>query len=114
MWSRTRSAAEENRNCCRAIPAACMPSASSRQATGDRPKAARKPHLLSDMPCENSCGLFLGDESTFMAVDDSTSEQATKIMGHVKLHIPGPVEGSEKTFRAFCSPMIGHRVEDFK
>ena len=30
-------------------------------------------------------------------------------MGHVKLHIPGPVEVSEKTFKAFCSPMIGHR-----
>jgi len=35
-------------------------------------------------------------------------------MGHVKLHIPGPVEVSEKTFRAFCSPMIGHRSPAFK
>lgn len=35
-------------------------------------------------------------------------------MGHVKLHIPGPVEVSEKTFRAFCSPMIGHRGQEFK
>lgn len=35
-------------------------------------------------------------------------------MGHVKLHIPGPVEVSEKTFRAFCSPMIGHRSQGFK
>lgn len=35
-------------------------------------------------------------------------------MGHVKLHIPGPVEISEKTFRAFCSPMIGHRSQSFK
>lgn len=35
-------------------------------------------------------------------------------MGHVKLHIPGPVEVSEKTFRAFCSPMIGHRGQGFK
>jgi len=34
--------------------------------------------------------------------------------GHVKLHIPGPVEVSEKTFRAFCSPMIGHRGQGFK
>jgi aspartate aminotransferase-like enzyme len=33
---------------------------------------------------------------------------------HVKLFIPGPVEVSEKTFRAFCSPMIGHRSGDFK
>jgi len=35
-------------------------------------------------------------------------------MGHVKLHIPGPVEVSEKTFRAFCSPTIGHRGQGFK
>src|SRR6266516_7853679 len=35
-------------------------------------------------------------------------------MAHVKLHIPGPVEVSEKTFRAFCSPMIGHRGQVFK
>src|SRR3989441_5110639 len=35
-------------------------------------------------------------------------------MGHVKLHIPGPVEVGEKTFRAFCSPMIGHRGQGFK
>jgi aspartate aminotransferase-like enzyme len=35
-------------------------------------------------------------------------------MTHVKLHIPGPVEVSEKTFRAFASPMIGHRGQAFK
>jgi aspartate aminotransferase-like enzyme len=35
-------------------------------------------------------------------------------MAHVKLHIPGPVEVSEKTFRAFCRPMIGHRGQGFK
>jgi aspartate aminotransferase-like enzyme len=35
-------------------------------------------------------------------------------MGHVKLHIPGPVEVSEQTFRAFCTPMIGHRGQGFK
>src|SRR5438093_1546379 len=35
-------------------------------------------------------------------------------MGHVKLHIPGPVEVSEKTFRAFSAPMIGHRGQGFK
>jgi len=35
-------------------------------------------------------------------------------MPHLKLHIPGPVEVSEKTFRAFCSPMIGHRGQGFK
>ncbi len=35
-------------------------------------------------------------------------------MAHVKLHIPGPVEVSEKTYRALCSPMIGHRGQGFK
>ena len=35
-------------------------------------------------------------------------------MGHVKLHIPGPVEVSPKTFRAFSTPMIGHRSQAFK
>lgn len=35
-------------------------------------------------------------------------------MAHIKLHIPGPVEVSEKTFRAFCTPMIGHRGQGFK
>jgi aspartate aminotransferase-like enzyme len=35
-------------------------------------------------------------------------------MGHVKLHIPGPVEVSEKTFQALGSPMIGHRGQGFK
>ncbi len=36
------------------------------------------------------------------------------ITEHTKLFIPGPVEISEKTFRAFCTPMIGHRSADFK
>ena len=31
-----------------------------------------------------------------------------------KLFIPGPVQVSEKTFAAFCRPMIGHRSNDFK
>ena len=35
-------------------------------------------------------------------------------MAHVKLHIPGPVEVSEKTFQAFRTPMIGHRSQAFK
>src|SRR5437899_11347060 len=35
-------------------------------------------------------------------------------MAHVKWHIPGPVEVSQKSFRAFCSPMIGHRGQGFK
>jgi aspartate aminotransferase-like enzyme len=35
-------------------------------------------------------------------------------MGHVKLHIPGPVEVSAKTYQALCAPMIGHRGQGFK
>ena len=35
-------------------------------------------------------------------------------MAHVKLHIPGPVEVSEKTLNAFRKPMIGHRGQGFK
>jgi aspartate aminotransferase-like enzyme len=35
-------------------------------------------------------------------------------MAHVKLHIPGPVEVSEKTLQAFRSPMVGHRGQGFK
>jgi len=31
-----------------------------------------------------------------------------------KLFIPGPVQVSEKTFAAFCKPMMGHRSNDFK
>lgn len=33
---------------------------------------------------------------------------------HIKLFIPGPIEVSEKTYRAMCSPMIGHRSGEFK
>ena len=39
---------------------------------------------------------------------------ARRFMGHIKLHIPGPVEVGEKTLRAFRSPMIGHRGQGFK
>src|SRR5580700_6404793 len=35
-------------------------------------------------------------------------------MPPVKLFIPGPVQVSEKTFKALCSPMIGHRGQGFK
>jgi aspartate aminotransferase-like enzyme len=38
----------------------------------------------------------------------------TIFMEHVKLHIPGPVEISEKSLRAFASPVIGHRGQGFK
>lgn len=33
---------------------------------------------------------------------------------HVHLYIPGPVEVSEHTWRAFCTPMIGHRGAGFQ
>src|SRR3954468_19603582 len=33
---------------------------------------------------------------------------------HDKLFITGPVEVSEKTWTAFCRPMIGHRSEAFR
>jgi aspartate aminotransferase-like enzyme len=33
---------------------------------------------------------------------------------HVKLHIPGPIEVSEDTFRAMMQPMIGHRGAGFQ
>jgi aspartate aminotransferase-like enzyme len=33
---------------------------------------------------------------------------------HVRLYIPGPVEVSESTWRAFCTPMIGHRGTGFQ
>ncbi len=33
---------------------------------------------------------------------------------HIKLFIPGPIEVSEKTFRAFCTPMVGHRGASFQ
>jgi aspartate aminotransferase-like enzyme len=41
-------------------------------------------------------------------------ESSRARMTHVKLHIPGPVEVSDKTFRAFRSPMIGHRGQAYK
>ena len=35
-------------------------------------------------------------------------------MDHIKLFIPGPVEVSEKTMRAFSRPMMGHRSKGFQ
>jgi aspartate aminotransferase-like enzyme len=35
-------------------------------------------------------------------------------MTHIKLFIPGPVEVSEKTMRAFSRPMVGHRSKEFQ
>jgi aspartate aminotransferase-like enzyme len=49
-----------------------------------------------------------------LAFSPAVVKEFTHFMGHVKLHIPGPVEVSEKTFRAFCTPMIGHRGQGFK
>jgi len=58
------------------------------------------------LPCAKACEKF--HELNFTEVFQKP------FMPHVKLHIPGPVEVSEKTFRAFCSPMIGHRGQGFK
>ena len=49
-----------------------------------------------------------------LAFSAALVKESPHFMGHVKLHIPGPVEVSEKTFRAFCTPMIGHRGQGFK
>ena len=35
-------------------------------------------------------------------------------MNYPKLFIPGPIQVSDKTFRAFCQPMMGHRSKDFQ
>jgi aspartate aminotransferase-like enzyme len=35
-------------------------------------------------------------------------------MSHAKLFIPGPVEVSQETYEAMCSPMIGHRGSEFQ
>ena len=40
--------------------------------------------------------------------------RSSPFMSHLKLHIPGPIEVSDKTFEAFRTPMIGHRSQDFK
>ena len=37
-----------------------------------------------------------------------------KVVKHLKLHIPGPVEVSEATWRAISTPMIGHRSSYFQ
>ena len=47
-------------------------------------------------------------------LSERAGPDSPRAMGHVKLHIPGPVEVSETTFRAFCTPMIGHRGQGFK
>jgi aspartate aminotransferase-like enzyme len=36
------------------------------------------------------------------------------MQAHTRLYIPGPVEVSEKTFEAMCTPMIGHRSSGFR
>ena len=35
-------------------------------------------------------------------------------MDHLKLHIPGPVEVSDATWKAMSAPMIGHRSSNFQ
>lgn len=49
-----------------------------------------------------------------MSVGRACEKFHNLFMAHVKLHIPGPVEVSEKTLQAFRSPMLGHRGQGFK
>src|SRR5882762_1635390 len=58
--------------------------------------------------------LITDHKSKLLAFGLGLVKQFRGCMGHIKLHIPGPIEVSEKTFRAFCSPMIGHRGQGFK
>ena len=51
---------------------------------------------------------------TTLRADSPSGKLPAAFMGHIKLHIPGPVEVSEKTLRAFRSPIIGHRGQGFK
>jgi aspartate aminotransferase-like enzyme len=60
-----------------------------------------------------SAGLRLGTAERALAFGAHVRKHYG-VMGHVKLHIPGPVEVSEKTYRAFCAPMVGHRGQGYK
>lgn len=51
---------------------------------------------------------------SFSLPEDIHTQLKIFMQNHVKLYIPGPIEVSEKTFRAFATPMIGHRSNDFK
>jgi hypothetical protein len=69
------------------------------------PKATLKAAPTSARPCTTRGASYYRD---------SLFPQTTRMSNHVKLHIPGPVEVSEKTFKAMTSPMIGHRGQGFK
>jgi len=60
-----------------------------------------------------SADLRLGSAERTLAFGPRVRKHSSD-MGHVKLHIPGPVEVSEKTYRAFCAPMVGHRGQGYK
>src|SRR5271157_2276931 len=76
---------------------------------------APEPPLVRNLPTIPSLPFRRGETSPkSLAFNPALVEESSRFMGHVKLHIPGPVEVSEKTFRAFRSPMIGHRGQGFK
>lgn len=54
------------------------------------------------------------DELLWQILFIQSTKSHRSMSNPVKLFIPGPVAVSEKTFQAFCSPMIGHRSSDFQ
>ena len=57
---------------------------------------------------------FFADSDSLLDLDSGFEICLLRFMAHLKLHIPGPIEVSNKTFEAFRTPMIGHRSQDFK
>jgi aspartate aminotransferase-like enzyme len=65
--------------------------------------------------CEHTrTGKFFAVFDSLLDLDIRFEIWLLPFMAHLKLHIPGPVEVSNKTFEAFRTPMIGHRSQDFK
>jgi aspartate aminotransferase-like enzyme len=54
-------------------------------------------------PAPNDLGIQFNTTQPFTDMADD----------HIRLYIPGPIEVSNKTFKAMCHPMIGHRSGDF-
>ena len=60
-------------------------------------------------------GVFRLDDSPHRPrTPRSATSPLSKDTPPMKLFIPGPVQVSDKTFAAFCKPMMGHRSGDFK
>ena len=65
--------------------------------------------------CEDRrSGKFFADTDSQLDLGGCFEIGSLRFMAHLKLHIPGPIEVSDKTFEAFRTPMIGHRSQDFK